>query len=66
MEKEVKSHPSPVRRPPMVAGSLGENLTTREAARGAVSWEEAKPRAGSRADRAGLLSYREERSREST
>ena len=66
MEKEVKSQPSPVRRPPMVAGSLGENLVTREAARGATSWEEAKPRAGSKADRAGVLAYREERRREST
>ena len=66
IEKEVKSQPRPVRRPPMVAGSLGENLATREAARGATSWDEAKPRAGSKADKAGVLAYREERSREST
>ena len=66
MEKEVKSHPSPVRRPPMVAGSLGENLATREEARGATICEEAKPRAGSKADKADSLEYREEKSREST
>ena len=50
----------------MVAGSLGENLATREEARGATICEEAKPRAGSKADKADSLEYREERSREST
>ena len=66
MEKEVKSQPSPVRRPPMVAGNLGENLATRAAARGATSWEEAKPRAGIKVDKAVVLAYREERRRERT
>ena len=55
IEKDVKSQPSPVRRPPMVAGSLGENLATKAAARGATSWEEAKPRAGNKVDKAGVL-----------
>ena len=67
IEKEVKSQPRPVRRPPMVAGSRGLNLPTKEVAKGARSCEEAKPRAGTIGKRAGsAFGKREERSRDRT
>ena len=66
MENEVKSHPRLVRSPPMVAGSLESNLTTRMAARGEVSWDEARAKLGRMVEREGLRANREERRRDKT
>ena len=62
----MKSHPRLVRSPPMVAGSLESKRVTRMAARGELSWEEARPNAGRKVEREGLSANRDERRRDKT
>ena len=50
----------------MVAGSLASKRVTRMAARGELSWEEARPNAGRKVEREGLSANRDERRRDKT
>ena len=50
----------------MVAGSLESKRVTRMAARGEVSWDEARPTAGKMVEREGLWANRDERRRDKT
>ena len=50
----------------MVAGSLASKRVTRMAARGDMSWEEARPSARRKVEREGLWANRDERRRDKT
>ena len=62
----MKSHPRLAKSPPMVAGSLESNRATRMAARGEVSWDEARPKPVRMVEREELRANREERRRDKT